>query len=355
MDAQKSVSMRSLILPIGLSTVVLGIVLWATYEPDTFRLMGQMNVGVMALALGAVGLRILFSGLRLTYLAHGNLSTAGGIRGGLAWDFMSAVTPSAAGGAPLAAYFIARDNRMPVGSATAIMLFSMLADQIWFAVAIPAVLLLAPFQDVIPDTLGAIGAGTLVMFMVLVMLFSFFFAYAMLVRPSLFEWLGTRLVRIRLLRRFEGRVKRELVSMRERSRVLRRQPARFYAAIMGFTTVIWLMRYATLVLVIMAVVPGFDAVNGFLRTMAMMLTGLIIPTPGGSGGLEGLYVVFLAPMMPSALVGPTLITWRLLSYHLFIALGVAVLFQHMNRRKSGKAGRPLTNRPSRRRVHAKKG
>lgn len=339
--ADPSLSLRSLVLPVSLSVVVLAIVLAVTYEPETLGRMAQMNVGIMGIALGIVGLRILFSGLRLTYISHGRLSLLGGMRGGIAWDFMSAVTPSAMGGGPLAAYFLARDNRLPVGEATSIMLFSMVADQIWFAVSIPLVLLAAPFVDIFPETLGRIGAGTLIVFLLAIMLWAIFFAYATLIRPSILEALTTRIVRIKWLRRFESKVKRELVTMRQRGKVTRRQPPRFYLFTFLFTFLIWMTRYATVVFVILAVYPNFDVINGFLRTAAMLLTGLIVPTPGGSGGVEGLYVLFLAPLMPGSLVGPTLLTWRLLTYHLFIAAGLAVLVQYISRRKNGSAGRPL--------------
>jgi uncharacterized membrane protein YbhN (UPF0104 family) len=52
-----------------------------------------------------------------------------------------------------------------------------------------------------------------------------------------------------------------------------------------------------------------------------------MPTPGGSGGIEGLYALFVGPLIPASLVAPTLLTWRLLGYYLFIAFG-AYLFMH---------------------------
>jgi glycosyltransferase 2 family protein len=345
-DEGRTLSLRNLIVPVSLSVAVLAVVFWATYEPDTLRLMARMNVGIMALAVGVVGLRILLSGLRLMYIAHGRLSLVGGMRGGIAWDFMSAVTPSAMGGGPLAAYFLARDNRLPVGEATSILLFSMVADQIWFAVSIPLILLASPFVDIFPDALGRVGAGTLILFLVAIMLWAFFFAYATLIRPGILEAATTRVVRIKWLRRFESRVKRELVTMRQRGKVLRRQPPRFYGLTFFLTFLIWMTRYGTLVVVVLAVYQDFDALNGFLRTAAMLLTGLIVPTPGGSGGVEGLYVLFLAPLMPSSVVGPTLLAWRLLTYHLFLAAGLAVLVGYVNRRRRGIAGRP-PRRPAR--------
>ena len=65
-----------------------------------------------------------------------------------------------------------------------------------------------------------------------------------------------------------------------------------------------------------------DVLLTLARTAAMTLGSLVIPTPGGSGGVEGLYALFLGPpIMPKFLVAPTLLVWRLLGYYIFIALG----------------------------------
>jgi glycosyltransferase 2 family protein len=341
-------SVWNLLLAVALSAIVLGIVLWKTYEPETVALIRGMNLVVLGLAIGLVGVRILLGGLRLTYIAHGNLTLVGGLRGAIAWDFMSAVTPSSFGGAPLAAYFVARDNRLPVGEATAMMIFSMLADQVWFAVSIPLVLLAALHFDIFPEALGDVGAVVLVLFLVVIMLWAVLFAYATIIRPGIVEMVTTRLLRMRIFRRLEARARRGMVSMRQRNRVLRGQPVRFYVIIFLLTAGLWLARYGTLVVVIVAIYPHLDVVTGFLRAAAMLLAGLIVPTPGGSGGVEGLYVLFLGPLIPAAAVGPSLLVWRLISYHFFIGAGLAVLVQHFSRRRKGLAGKPLRQRRMRR-------
>jgi len=72
-----------------------------------------------------------------------------------------------------------------------------------------------------------------------------------------------------------------------------------------------------------------------------------MPTPGGSGGIEGLYALFVGPLIPASLVVPTLLTWRLLSYYLFIAFG-AYLFMHQMRNSSppNSAPSPAASPPS---------
>jgi uncharacterized protein (TIRG00374 family) len=332
-EAQRPPSIRGLLLPVSLSLAVLAAILYFTYEPAAFRQMaGSLNAGLLALALGTVGLRILLGGARLHYISHGSLSLMGGARGALAWDFMSAVTPSAVGGAPLAAYFVAKDNDLPVGEATAILLFSMLMDQIWFAISIPIILITTAFIDVFPPSLGAAGAGTLTAYFVGMMLWAVFFAYATLIRPEILEKVATAVVRLKWLRRFEGRVRRELVQLRRQASVLRGQPPRFFVVGFLWSAGIWLTRYLTLLLVVLSVYPALESFTFLVRTGAMMLTAMAVPTPGGSGGIEGLYLLFLAPLIPKGIVGPTLLMWRLLAYHLFIAAGSVMTVFAVKRR-----------------------
>jgi uncharacterized protein (TIRG00374 family) len=334
----KQLSARGLLLPVSLSIAVLAAILYFTWEPGTFREMAQsFNAGLLWIAFGTVGLRVLLGGSRLRYISHGKLSLMHGMRGAVAWDFMSAVTPSAVGGAPLAAYFVAKDNRIPVGEATAILLFSMLMDQIWFAISIPLILIASAYIDVFPPALGAVGAGTLTAYFVGMMLWAVFFAYATLIRPGILEQVATWIVRLKWLRRFEGRVRRELVQLRRQAAVLRGQPPRFFVYGFLWSAGIWLTRYATLLLVVLSVYSLDEVFTFFVRTGAMMLTAMAVPTPGGSGGIEGLYVLFLAPLIPKGIVGPTLLAWRLLAYHLFIAAGSVMTFFAVKRRIFGKS------------------
>lgn len=329
----RRLSWKGLLWPVALSLAVLAVIFYATYEPDAFAEMARtLNPGLLALAFGAVGVQVLLGGGRLRYISNRKLDLLHGVRGAVAWDFMSAVTPSAVGGAPLAAYFVAKDNRIPVGEATAIMLFSMLMDQIWFAVSIPFILVASAFTDVFPPALGAVGAGTLTAYFIGMMGWAVFFAYATLIRPQILETIATKIVRLRWLRRFEGRVRRELVQLRRQAATIRQQPPLFFVVGFLWSAGIWLTRYCVLLLIVLAVFPTVDAFTFLVRTGAMILTAMAVPTPGGSGGIEGLFVLFLAPLVPNAIVGPTILAWRLMSYHFFIVAGLALTAHAVNRR-----------------------
>jgi uncharacterized protein (TIRG00374 family) len=318
-------STRNLVLPVLLSAGVLGGILVFTYEPGAFRLLAEaLRPGLLALALGALGLQLVFGGLRLRTISHGAVSFRRGVRAQLAWELMSAVTPSAIGGAPLASFFVAKDNGLSLGRATSVMLFSMLLDQVWFALTIPVILVATASIDVFPPALGEIGAGTLTAYFLVMLAWVGFFAYATLIRPEVLEKAMAWVTRHRWLRRFEGRVAEEMIRMKEQARVLRGQPAGFYVVGTLLAAGVWLSRYLVVLFLAWSVTPGLAWTTFLFRTGALWLTVLAVPTPGGSGGMEGLFLLFLAPLLPAGFGGPVLLVWRFLAYYLFIVLGLFV-------------------------------
>ncbi|MDT0630878.1 lysylphosphatidylglycerol synthase transmembrane domain-containing protein [Rubrivirga litoralis] len=341
----RRVRKRDLVLPVALSLSALAVVLWLTYEPGTFSAVRDtFNPWILLGAVGALGVQITSGGLRLRHVSGGALSVPGGLRSQVTWDFMSAVTPSALGGAPFAAFFIARENKVPYGEITAVMLFAMLMDQIWFALLIVVLYLSAIWVPVFPTGLGAAGIGTVAAYLGGMLIYIAFFAYATLFRPELIERLANWVVHFRWLRRFEPTVQREARRLRRQARVLRSKPAAFYLKGAAYTAFYWAGRYGIVFLVALSFWRDFRHVLFVLRTAGMWLAGLAMPTPGGSGGIEALYVFYLAPLLPPGYGGPALLTWRLLTYYLILVLGFFVAGSAVRSLLAGE--RPPTEPPS---------
>jgi hypothetical protein len=330
---ESPISVRNVVVSVVLSAAVLGGIAYWTFDAAAFRAMvAQMDVWILGVAVLTTALRVWLGGWRLSHVSGGRLDKASGTRGQLAWEFFSNVTPSAIGGGPVTALYVARDRRITVGEATAFMLFSMLLDQLWIIVAIPVILLATLYLEIVPASVGSLGLWSVLGYFAVLLTWASVFAYATLVRPSLLERLADRIFQWNLLARFRSRVMREMRTFTRRARRIRSQPFGFYAKGFLLTALTWIGRYLLVFFIVRSVYPTVDGVLLVFRTAAMTLIGLAMPTPGGSGGLEGLYALFLGPLMPSALVAPTLLTWRLLGYYVFIAIG-AYLFTHQVHRE----------------------
>ena len=322
---RRRVRKRDLVLPVAFSVGAIGLILWLTYEPGAFTsVRSTFNPWIFLIALGALGLQITAGGLRLRHVSKGALNAKKGVRAQLTWDLMSAVTPSAMGGAPFAAFFIARENKVTYGEVTSLMLFTMLMDQLWFAILIVTLYVSAIWVPVFPTGLGAAGIGTIAAYLGGMLCYIAFFAYATLFRPELIERMANKVVRIKWLRRFEDSVRRETRKLRRQAKILRGQPLSFYLAGAAYTLLYWTGRYGIVFFVALSFWRDFRHVLFVLRTAGLWLAGLAMPTPGGSGGIEALYVLYLAPLLPAGYGGPALLAWRSIAYYGVLVLGAFV-------------------------------
>ncbi|GAB5518803.1 MAG: lysylphosphatidylglycerol synthase transmembrane domain-containing protein [Rhodothermales bacterium] len=319
------------------SLAVLAVLGYFTYDAEAYRQMAQaVNGWMVGLIVLSLVIRIGFGAWRMSFISHGRLTLWHGLRVQLAWDFFSNVTPSAIGGGPFAAYFMAKDRGIPVGEATSILLFAMLLDQFFVIGSILAVVIAAFYMTVVPPGFGALGGAAMWLFFGGLMIYTVFFAYVTLVKPELIERIAQWVVRFKWLRRFEGRVQQEVEQLKKNAHVLRGESVGFYLKGALLTAASWIARPALVVLIILSVYPFADTILLFMRTLAMLFASMIMPTPGGAGGVEALYFGFLNDLMPTALVAPTLFVWRVLGYYLFIGLGVFVTtrqVQHAMRRR----------------------
>jgi len=327
-DSTASVSVWQIVGTLVLSGAVLAVIGYFTFDPAAFwaalrRVRPAFLAAAVAMALSRVG----FGGWRLSMASQGRLGLESGVRGQLAWYFFANVTPTVIGGGPVAAFYVAKEENLTVGESAAIMFYCMLLNQIWFVAAIPPLIGASLALNLLPAATGIGFWGLMACFAVL-FVWGLAYAYFTLVRPRRLVALVAWVLQWPFLRRFREQGLREMRSYYRRARRLGEEPLKFYLKGFGLTALIWLSRYA----IVYFVVRGLYLADGlllFLRSAAMMLVGLVVPTPGGAGGLEGLYVLFIGPLVPSALVAPTLLLWRLLDFYLFIALGSYLFLHHI--------------------------
>lgn len=331
--------MINVIWPVALGLAAVAVIAWITWDRETMStLIGRINPVLMAAAVGALVVRVLFGGWRLSFISRHRLGFWEGIRGQLAWDFSSNITPSLVGGAPLTAYYLVRESRVVdgprvrLGEATALMTYIMLLDQVWFALSVPVILIAAGFMEVIPPNIGTLGTWTMLAYFVGLMAYTGLFAYGTLFHPELVGRIINRIFGLPLLRRFRERVESEMGEFIERVGTLRSQPFDFFGRAMLLTAGTWIPRYALVVFVIWSFVPNVDQILLFMRSIAMTMGSLIMPTPGGAGGIEGLYALFFGPILPDkALLAPSLLIWRILGYYIFLVFGISISTRHIQK------------------------
>lgn len=332
-EKRSALTMKRVLWPVLLSLVALVAVAIFTFDyGDYVEAVGSANMWLLMVAVGSVVLRVILGGWRFRFISGGRLSLSEGIRGQLSWDFFSNVTPSAIGGGPLAIVYISRDAGVRPGDVTAWTIFSMVLDQLWYIIIVPLVLLASLHLEVIPASVGRVGYGVFLAYLIGLMIWVVVFAYATLFNPALLRRITGSIFNIKPLRRFRESVLREMTQLQRRALILRSQPMRFYLVGLLLTVATWSMRYVLILLVVWGIYAPADKLLVFLRGAALTLASLGMPTPGGSGGVEGLYVLFFSGLIPTATVAPTLLVWRLLGYYIFIAVGLVLTTRYLHKR-----------------------
>jgi glycosyltransferase 2 family protein len=333
------ISVWRFIWPLSLGLGALLIIGFYTSSVDAFgKFITQVDPLIMSGAIAMLLLRVIMGGWRISFISRHALGFKAGIKSQLAWDFASNISPSLVGGAPLTAYYIARESRVPpnkpiaIGDVSAVMTYVMLLDQVWFALSVPILLIATFSMDVIPPSVGLLGTWTIVTYFVILMAYTGLFAYATLYRPEVLSKVAGRLFRLPFLRRFQDKVVAEMKGFELRAAVLRRQKSDFFLRGFLLTTGTWIARFGLVVFIIWSIVPDVDLVLLGMRSIAMAMSSLIMPTPGGAGGLEGLYTLFFRDLLPdTSLLAPSLLTWRILGYYIFLVFGISLSTRHLQR------------------------
>ena len=307
----------------------MGIVIYLTYTPGVLDYLAPKRLPGLFIAIGVMLLKVYFSAAKLRYLADKEIGWMASMRIALTWDFASAVTPSTIGGAPVATYAMTREG-IKLGKSSAIVLYGVLLDQFWYALAVPILILAGFYYQVLPPEIGFVGNLTMVMIYCGLLLYGGFLTYGLIVNPSSMKKVVNWVFKWPYLNRFSERMSTEAESLEGYSYALRKKPLNFFLKAFFFSTMSWLCRVALPVIVILSLLPGPEVLL-VLRSLSMNLAFLIIPTPGGSGGVEGLFAIFLGPLIDrTSFVGLAVFVWRIITYYISIGFGIIATAWYVN-------------------------
>ncbi|MEQ9309915.1 MAG: lysylphosphatidylglycerol synthase transmembrane domain-containing protein [Balneolaceae bacterium] len=327
---QSFISKRYLFISISLSVFTMAAVIYYTYTPGVLTHLAPKRMPGLVIALVVSFLRVWFTAAKFRVLSEGVISWFGAFRIVLTWDFASAVTPSTIGGAPMATYAMTKEG-LNLGESTAIILYSVLLDQIWFAIAIPILLISGIFYEVIPLEAGFIGEASMIFLYLFLLSYASILAYGVLVNPAAIKKVVKAVFKLPILRKFEAKISAEAENLESYAHQLRKKPASFLFKAFFFSTMSWLARIALATIVILSLLPAPEILS-VLRSLAMNLAFLVVPTPGGSGGVEGLFVLFQGPLIDrESFIGLALFLWRIISYYITVAVGAAAATWYINK------------------------
>lgn len=306
-----------------------------TYTPGVLEHLKLKRLPGLVLAVLVTLLKVYLTAEKIRFLADKTIGLMASIRIALTWDFASAITPSTIGGAPVATYAMTREG-IKLGKSSAIMLYSVLLDQFLYALAVPILLISGIYFEVIPDEIGMVGNVSMILLYAGLLSYGAILTYGLLINPAMLKIIVDRIFRFRFLRKFSEKARSETENLEKHSTLLRQKPFSFVIKAFLLTTATWLTKIALPVIVVLSLLPG-DEILLILRSLAMNLAFLVIPTPGGSGGVEGLFALFLGPLITrSGFIGLAVFAWRVITYYSSIGLGIIAMMWYVNKTVSKK-------------------
>ncbi len=307
----------------------MGVLIYLTYSPGLFdRLYWNRTPGLF-IALFVVGLRVWFLSAKIRYLAEHRLSWLASFRVVLCWEFTSSVTPSTIGGGPMATYVMTRE-KLSLGQSSAIVIYGIMLDQLILVFVIPLLFGLGFFFDVVPPNAGWVGHGAMLLIYLALLGYALFLTYGIFRNPAVLKRMVNYLFCLPLLRKYRFKMAREAENLEDYSHALRAKPKSFLYKAFGLSTLAWLAKVSLPAIVLLSFMPA-DEPLAFMRSMAMTLAGMFMPTPGGSGGLEGLYALFIGSMMDRReFLGIAVFMWRIISFYTLVGAGLMAMSWYLN-------------------------
>ncbi|MFU8861120.1 MAG: lysylphosphatidylglycerol synthase transmembrane domain-containing protein [Cyclonatronaceae bacterium] len=329
-DHRSYFSYKYLFISLLLSISSLALVLYLTYTPDGFQHLKLKRLPGLFIAFFVAVLKVWFSAAKIRFLADKQIGWWASVRVVLAWDFASAITPSTIGGAPLGTYVMTREN-ITLGKSSAIVLYGLLLDQFFYMIAIPVLLISAIYIDVVPENVGWVGEGVMLVIYALLMGYGLLLGYGLLRDPGSLKKVLRYLFTLPVLNRMKVKIEPELDNLVNKSEELRKKPPSFLIKGFMLSNMVWLCKIWLPTIVVLSFLPA-DELLSFMRSLAMMLASLFMPTPGGSGGVEGLFAIFQGPLMErQVFLGIAIFMWRLITYYLSIPVGMFVMSWYVNK------------------------
>ncbi|HRD53439.1 MAG TPA: lysylphosphatidylglycerol synthase transmembrane domain-containing protein [Flavobacteriales bacterium] len=288
------------------------------------------STGWILLALVATAFRDLGYIYRIRVLSDGHLSWRQSFNVTFLWEFASALTPSVVGGSGVAMFIIGREG-IALGRATAIVLVTALMDELFYVIMVPLVFLAVGMDRLFPESLDNafwgmpvrtifwVGYG-FILLLVAIIFYSVFF------RPRAFKWLLLHVFRLPFLRRWRPQVVKVGEDIEVTGVELRGKRKRFWAKAFGATCFSWASRFLVINLIAAAFFAVDDHLLLYARQLIMWVILLISPTPGSSGVAEIAFAGFFRDLLPAAgLIGAIAILWRLLSYYIYLFMGMVIV------------------------------
>ncbi len=340
-DILSSIKISRVILPIIIGLAVIFYLLYKQFDPEEFSKINWTSHTLfwLLMSLVFVVLRHLAYAARIKWLSQGEFSWRKSIELIFIWEFSSAVSPTSVGGSAVA-LFVLSQEKIPAAKTTAIVLYTVVLDTIFFIGTIPILLLIFGPSIIRPEleTLTNLGPWgvTFVSAYGVMLIYGAFFYYGLFINPNQMKRTAVAICSLPFLKRW----KRQAIELGNNfiiaSKELKAQNKRFHLRVFFATAAAWIFKFTLINCIIIALVSTIqlDVVSQltlYARLESMFIIMAFSPTPGGSGFAEFVFGGFLSDFVPKGIALVVASIWRIFTYYSYLFAGVIIIPAWINK------------------------
>jgi len=324
---------RRIIIPVIIGLAVATYLVVRNFDRTAFENIHWTHYSTLAIfiAILLMGVRDLAYMYRIRLLTDKQLSWRQSFDVIMLWEFASSVTPSIVGGSAVALFIVNKEG-IGVGRSTAIVMVTALLDELFYILMVPIIFIIVGTKSLFITqgefVLFNTELGTKAIFVIgylFILLLTSIIIFAVFFRPRGFKWILLRVFRIPFLRKWRVKAGEAGDDIITTSKEMKNKPISFWLKAYFATLCSWTARFWVVNFLIMAVITVDEHFLIYARQLIMWVILLISPTPGGSGVAEFVFSDFLGEFITPGLSPALAILWRLISYYLYIFIGVIVL------------------------------
>ena len=316
----KTLNWKSIILPIFISVIFLGIIISRDKNFTKDNLLLIKNVKILGIlgALMMIFIRDFLYVYRIRLLVDKQISWFNCFIIIALWEFSSSVTPSVIGGGFIASFLFMHEG-ISLGRAIAYVMVTATFDNYFFLIMSPIGFLYSNIDSTITEYIYFLSY-VFILFYSTIMTLTLFF------KPYTLKWIMTKITSIGFLRKYREGAIRNGNEMIEASKVLKQKGVKFWLYILFITLITWLSRYIILNFLIggyidCSISEHFEIL---CRHLIMWVTMLISPTPGGAGLVEYIFNEFYRDVLKDYTIIISVL-WRLMTYYVYLIIGLLIL------------------------------
>lgn len=346
-----SIKMNRIILPVLIGLGVIGYMLYNKWDQEAFLTIkwnGHTLFWILMAAFMMV-VRHLAYAFRLRVLTENFFKWRKAIQLIFIWEFSSAVSPTSVGGSAVALFVLAQE-KLGAAKTTALIIYTIVVDSIFFITAIPFMLLIFG-KDIVPKLDGlAFGEWTFYVTFIIMLLYGGFFLYGLFFNPKSFKAIAIWFCKLWFMKRFRSKAEELGDDIILASAEISKRKWDFHLKAYLSTALAWSTRFIVLNCLIIAFAdPELVSLDLwtqgelYAKLQSLFVILLLLPSPGGAGFAEVVFGSFLSQAgynLEETVTFIIALIWRLLSYYPYLIAGAIIipwwLTARLNERKQAK-------------------